>query len=326
MVAVILPPALITSIKPWRNMVFYKAVCLGLDGYSAVIHGRREVWIPCPNYMNLWDTLLIQPLLNSLIGLYRITGNLGWSIVLLTLALRFVMTPLIVPSLKIQKKIQELAPELNKLKEQFKNDKQGLITAQAEMYKKHGANPASGCLPQIIQLLVLIALYSVFNSILVVKGNNVVQTLNKNLYSFNKLSSDFRFSTNFLNLNLTQPDTFKIPGLSFPIPGLFLILAALTQFLSSKMMTPVVAAEKKIADKTEASTDDAMVEAQQQMLIIFPLMTILIGYRFPSGLVVYWFVFSFLSMIQQYLVSGWGGLTPWLKRINLLKSPSYGSS
>jgi YidC/Oxa1 family membrane protein insertase len=69
-----------------------------------------------------------------------------------------------------------------------------------------------------------------------------------------------------------------------------------------------------------------MVEAQQQMLIMFPLMTLLIGYKFPSGLVVYWFIFSFLSMIQQYLVSGWGGLTPWLKKANLVKSHTNGLS
>jgi membrane protein insertase Oxa1/YidC/SpoIIIJ len=96
--------------------------------------------------------------------------------------------------------------------------------------------------------------------------------------------------------------------------------------LSSKMMSPVVATEKKLAEKTETSTDDAMVEAQQQMLIMFPLMTLLIGYKFPSGLVVYWFIFSLLSMIQQYLITGWGGLAPWLQKASLLKSPTHGPS
>jgi membrane protein insertase Oxa1/YidC/SpoIIIJ len=89
------------------------------------------------------------------------------------------------------------------------------------------------------------------------------------------------------------------------------------------MMSPVVSTEKKIAQKTENTTDDAMVEAQQQMLIMFPLMTILIGYRFPSGLVVYWFIFSLASMYQQYSITGWGSLKPWLEKVNLLKSPSH---
>jgi YidC/Oxa1 family membrane protein insertase len=235
------------------------------------------------------------------------------------------MNPLIIPSLKITKKIQELAPELAKLKEEFKNDKQGLITAQAELYKKHGANPASGCLPQIVQLVVLIALFSVFNLILKVEDTPVSQRLNPSLYSFNQLSSDFKISTDFLYLNLTKPDTFQVPGLPFAIPGLFLILSAITQLFSSKMMSPVISAEKKIAEKTETSSDDTMVQVQQQMLIMFPIMTLIIGYKFPSGLVVYWFIFSLASMYQQYSISGWGGMTPWLKKLNLLKSPSHES-
>jgi YidC/Oxa1 family membrane protein insertase len=268
----------------------------------------------------LWNLLLTQPLLNLLIGLDRLTGNLGLSIIVLTIGLRLALTPLILPGLKLNKKIQELAPEMAKLKEKFKNDKQGLVTAQAQLYKDHGANPASGCLPQIIQLLILIALFSVFNTILRSDGNGLAGKLNPSLYSFNQLASDFKVDTNFLYLNLTKPDTFKIPGIPFALPGIFLILSALTQLLNSKMMTPVVSAEKKIAEKSSANTDDAMVDAQQQMLYMFPLMTLLIGYQFPSGLVLYWLVFSISSIIQQYNISGWGSAQSWLKRLNLLKS------
>jgi YidC/Oxa1 family membrane protein insertase len=267
----------------------------------------------------LWNLLLFHPLLNSLIFLYKITGNLGWSIILLTLGLRFVLTPLVVPSLKISKKIQELTPELAKLKEQYKNNKQGLITAQADLYKKHGANPASGCLPQIIQLLILLALFSVFNLILKVDDKPMSERLNSSLYSVNQLPTDFRLTTDFLYLDLTKPDTFKIPGIPFALPGIFLILSAVAQLLSSKMMSPVVSSEKKIAQKTESSADDTMVEAQQQMLIMFPLMTLIIGYQFASGLVVYWFIFSLASVFQQYSISGWGGAKPWLTKLNLIK-------
>lgn len=268
----------------------------------------------------LWNTILTQPLLNSLILIYKLTGNLGWAIVLLTILLRFLMTPLVLPSLKISKKVQELAPELAKLKLQYKDDKQGLITAQAELYKKNGANPASGCLPQIVQLLILIALYSVFNTILATKADSLIQTLNKNLYSFNQLAPDFKINTSFLYLDLNKPDVYHVPGIPFPLPGLFLFLAAITQFLSTKMMSPEIKAEKKIAEKTEGASDDAMVEAQQQMAYLFPLMTLFIGFQFPSGLVVYWTIFSLASSVQQYYISGWGGLKPWLIKLNLLKS------
>jgi len=140
------------------------------------------------------------------------------------------------------------------------------------------------------------------------------------MYSFNQLPSGFEVSPDFLYLNLTKPDLFYVSFLPFGIPGLFLVLSALAQLLSSKMMMPVVKSEKKIADKSPQSTDDAMVEAQQQMLYMFPLMTILVGYQFPSGLVLYWFIFSLASVLQQYTTSGWGGATGWLKKLNLIKS------
>src|SRR3972149_8867955 len=125
--------------------------------------------------IELWNLILFYPLLNILILLHKLTGNLGWSIVLLTVGLRTAMTPLVLPGLRLSKKMQDLAPEIAKLKEKFKDDKQGMLTAQAELYKQHGANPASGCLPQIIQILVLIALFNAFNSVLVPNGNLIAK-------------------------------------------------------------------------------------------------------------------------------------------------------
>ena len=269
--------------------------------------------------IELWNQLLFHPLLNALIGLDRFTGNFGWSIVLLTVGLRLAMTPLVLPSLRMSKIMQELSPELAKLKTQFKDDKQGLMKAQAELYKQHGANPASGCLPQIIQILVLIALFNAFNSVLVPNGN-LIEKLNPLLYSFNKLPKDFHLSNSFFYLNLAKPDTFKISGIPFPLPGFFLLITGLIQLFSSKMMAPEIKAEQKLAEKTPQDSDDTMAAVQQQMLYMFPLMTIIFGFQFPSGLVLYWLVFSLVSMVQQYYATGWGGLGPWLKKANLLKS------
>lgn len=270
--------------------------------------------------IELWNTLLLHPFVNLLVGLDKFTGNLGWSIILLTIGLRVIMTPLVLPSLRLSKKMQELAPELAALKAKYKDDKTALLSAQTQLYKDHGANPASGCLPQIVQLVVLIALYTAFNTVLKSNGTDVISHLNTILYPFNQLTPDFHFSTSFAYLDLTKPDTFRIPGFNFPLPGIFLILAAVVQLLSSKMMAAVVSKEKKIAEKSSESMDDAMVQAQEQMLYLFPLMTLVIGFNFPSGLVLYWFVFSAVSMFQQYSVTGWGGLTPWLKQAHLLKS------
>lgn len=274
---------------------------------------------------NLWHLFLFQPLLNLLIWLYQTTGNFGWAIIILTVGLRVAMTPLVIPSLKVSKKMQELAPELSKLKEKFKGDKTGLATAQAELYKQHGINPASGCLPQIIQIIVLIALFNAFNLVLRADPAHVVTKLIPEMYAFNKLSENFVLSTKFFAWDLIQPDVYKVVGLPFALPGILLLVSAAIQLISAVMMMPVISEEQRLARKTSEDTDDVMAATQEQMVYMFPLMTILFGYQFPAGLVLYWLIFSLASVIQQYLVSGWGGLAPWLTRFNLLKSPDDNS-
>lgn len=259
---------------------------------------------------------MFHPFVNALIFLYQVIGNFGVAIISLTIILRLALTPLTLPSLKAAQKMAELAPELSKLKKKHENDKQKLAQAQMELYKTNGVNPAAGCLPQIVQIVILIALYQAFAQVLQANGD-VINKLNQILYPALKLAEGSQFNLSFLYLNLGKPDTFMVSGI--PIPGVFLILAALTQFLSSKMMQPVVVKDEEIAKKTEEKSDDIATSMQGQMLYLFPLMTIFIGFSFPSGLVLYWFVFSAFQLGQQYLVSGWGGLKPWVEKIKAMR-------
>ena len=270
--------------------------------------------------MSLWQTLLYQPLVNALIFLYGVLfHNFGLAIMVLTLAIRALLVPLTLPSMRAAQKIKELAPELEKLKKKYGSDKQKMAQAQMELYRQHGANPAAGCLPQIIQLIILIALYQAFIGVLQTNGNEVISKLNGVLYPSLKLAEGTVINTHFWYLDLAKPDVFRLPGLAFPLPGLFLILAALTQFLSSKMMMPAVNRLKKEAEKTETKKDDFASNMQSQMLYLFPLMTTFIGFTFPSGLVLYWFIFSLSTLVQQYYISGWGGLNPWINKLKFLK-------
>lgn len=255
--------------------------------------------------MNPWFTLLYQPLVNALVAFYQLFGNLGVAIIALTVALRAAMIPLTTPSLKAAQKMKELQPELEKLKAKYKHDKTGLAKAQMELYKKHGANPMAGCLPQIVQIVILIALFQAFSQVLKADGDIVIK-LNEILYPFLKLAADHKINTHFFYLDLTKPDMFALPiTLDLGIikldklPGLFLISSAATQFLSSKMMMPVVKKEEKLAKKTEGKTDDMAAAMQGQMLYLMPLMTLLIGFTFPSGLVLYWLTFSLVMLAQQ---------------------------
>jgi membrane protein insertase Oxa1/YidC/SpoIIIJ len=150
-----------------------------------------------------------------------------------------------------------------------------------ELYKQHGVNPAAGCLPQIVQLVVLIALYQAFIGVLGDKGS--VDNLNQLLYPSLKLAEGTILNTHFLYLDLAKPDIFHLPQVSFPLPGLFLILAALVQFLSAKMMAPVVARQSVAAVKTENKSDDMAAMMQTYSIYLFPLMTLWIGFSFRQA-------------------------------------------
>ncbi len=247
----------------------------------------------------MWQTLLFQPLLNALILFYRLFGNLGWAVVFMTLALRLLLWPLTQPSLKSAQKIKDLEPELAILKKKYAHDKQALAQAQMALYREKGLNPAAGCLPQLIQLVVLIAFYQAFNQVLQ-GGDQVIAELNRSLYPSLRLAEDAVLVTRFWYLDLVKPDIFTVGGLK--LPGLFLILAAVSQFLSSWLTAPSLRQSQKVAAKTAGETDDFAVMMQKEMVFLFPLMTLLLGLNFPSGLVLYWLIFSVSTLVQQLLV------------------------
>lgn len=246
--------------------------------------------------------ILYQPILNALIILYKLLfANLGLAIIVLTALIRLLLLPLTNPQLKSAQIMQQLNPELEKLKKKFKDDKQKLAQAQMELYKKHGVNPAAGCLPQIVQFVILISLYQVFNQVIKPEAG-LIEKLNQNLYQFAKLPTDSTLNLNFLYLNLAKPDLIRIPNF-VNLPGLFVIFATLFQYLSSKMMMPVVKQEQEGAQATEGKQDDMAVAMQKQMLYLFPAMTLIFGYTMPSGVILYWFVFSLFSFIQQLIIN-----------------------
>lgn len=267
----------------------------------------------------LWYSLLYQPIVNALVFLdQRLFHNLGLAIVVLTVVIRLFLLPLTLSSMRATNKMKELAPEINRLKKKHGKNKQAFAKAQMDLYRQRGANPAAGCLPQIIQIIVLIALFQAFNQFLRADGD-VIQKINEILYSSLRLPAETVINTKFLYLDLTKPDVFRFSNLPIPLPGLFLLAAAFIQLISSKMMAPAMAVAQKKAAKTPEKTDDMAVTMQSQMTYMFPLMTILIGYSFPSGLTLYWFIFSLSTAIQQYSIGGWGGLEPWLKKLKLKK-------
>lgn len=239
---------------------------------------------------------LTSPINQLLMFLYQITGqNLGLAIILLTLLIRGVLVPATIPSLRSAKKMQELKPQMDKLKLKYK-DKAALQAAQLELYKQNNINPAAGCLPQIAQLIVLIALYQSFTHFI-----NPENSANLNL--------------NFLWLNLGKPDPYYI------LP----VVAGVSQLIFSLMMTAgvehhVQAPKKKDEKQKEEDSLEMAQSMQQQMVYLMPIMTVFISLKFASGLALYWVITTVFSAVQQYVVSGPGGLKNIYARLSLLKS------
>lgn len=266
---------------------------------------------------NIFTLILVQPLTNGLILFYKYLGqNLGIAIIVFSLVLIFALRPLTKPYMDSMKRIRDLEPQMAKIRKKFANDKVKLSQAQAELYKQNKINPTAGCLPYILQFLVLIALFRVFTAAL--SGPEIASgKLNELLYSPLKFTNGQTLNTQFFYLDISKPDTFNIPGLPFALPGLFLLLATIAQFLSVKITTPYISEEQKIANKTKGSLDDTQVAMQKSMTYMMPLMTLIFGLKLPSGLALYWLAYSVYNVWQQVSMSGWGSLTP---AINLLKS------
>lgn len=266
---------------------------------------------------NIFTTILVQPLTNGLILFYKYLGqNLGIAIILFSVFLIFLLRPLTKPYMESMKRIKEMEPQLAKLRKKYGNDKVKMSQAQAELYKQNKINPTAGCLPYILQFLVLIALFQVFTAAL--SSQDIASgKLNNLLYAPLKFSDDQPLNTRFLYLDISKPDAFHIQGIPFGIPGLFLILATVAQFLSVKITSPYITQEQKIAKKSKGTLDDTQVAMQKSMTYMMPLMTLIFGLSLPSGLALYWLVYSLVNVWQQVSMSGWGSLTP---TINLVKS------
>lgn len=251
----------------------------------------------------LWNTLLVNPLLNILVGFFQLTGNLGISIILLTVLIRTVLIPLVLPSMKNMQKQRDLQPQIEKIKKKYKYDKKKQAEMQMALLKEHGLNPAAGCLTQIPMFIVLIALFNVIGKF---SNGIVLEDINALIYfdSFKFVSLD-QIKTSFLWMDLGKADPYYVLA----------ILSGVFQFFASKMTQPYVEEGGKAAKKTPDKKDDIAYNMQEQMLYMMPIMTVIIGLRLPAGTVLYILVTTVFSIFQTYFVSGWGGLSPYIKKL-----------
>lgn len=226
----------------------------------------------------IFTTIFYQPILNLLIFLYNTVAfnDLGVAIILLTAVIRLVFWPLSRSSIKSQKALQDLQPKIEELKKKYSDDKVALSQATMNIYKDNKVNPFSSCLPLLIQLPFLFAVYQVFRD-----GLNSKLEL---VYSF--ISRPATINTISLGfLNLAKPNIYLA------------VLAGLAQFWQAKMMM-----SSKPAITTPGSKDESMAAIMnKQMLYFMPAITIFIGLSLPGGLTLYWFVLTLLTALQQLI-------------------------
>lgn len=234
-------------------------------------------------FSTIFHVILYQPLFNLFVGLYNILPghDVGLVIVVITILLRLVVYPLTASSIKAQRSLQELQPKLEALKKQYAGDQQKIAQATMELYKSNKVNPLASCLPLLVQLPILIALYWVMRDGLA--STNLAQSL----YSF-VANPGIINSTSFGFLNLSDPNI------------VLAVLAGLAQYLQAKTMSRQQPPKEAGAGGKD---ENMMAMMNKQMLYMMPAMTVLIGISLPAGLTLYWFWSTILMAAQQYYMS-----------------------
>lgn len=273
--------------------------------------------------MQIFDILLIQPIVTLLVFFYHVFSFVqlpyafGFAIVFLTVFIRLLMYPLTTIQLRVSKKMQELNPHLSKIKEKHKGDVKRQQEATMALYREHKVNPAAGCLPGIVQIIVLLfGLYPALNNILVVHAKDVLGYVNGLVY-FPALRLTTVWDTNFFGFMLGKTPGELLATLG-PIVLLVPILTAVFQFVQSKMMMPVKD-PNALAAKKGAKDEDFATTFQKQSLYLLPVMIGFFSWNFSIGLSLYWNTFTIFGIIQQYQVAGLGAAHEWIDKVRSKK-------
>jgi YidC/Oxa1 family membrane protein insertase len=294
-----------------------------------------------------WDVFFL-PLFNLLILLYEIPFfDFALAIIVFTIVIRTILAPLFVRQIRSQKEMQRMQPLVREVQRKHKGNRQKIAEETMALYREHGVNQFGGCLPVLLQLPILFALYQAL-----IRASGVIQGFTVNdgnraafeaLQSANVVSAvagqentyqvafegacnlpEYAQLPQFLPLNCQLIDPIKLTAhvdtavgwllgldlarvdhiFAIPIPGigfalsLLAVIAAVLQFVQVKMTSP------------RPNSDDPTASMTSTMTYTFPLLTIIWGGIFPSGLILYWIVYTAYLVVQQFLIMGWGNLFP----------------
>jgi len=209
----------------------------------------------------------------GLTTLADLTGSPGLAIIIFTVFIKALLTPLTLRTIKSQRAMQDLQPKIKALQKRYGNDRQKLSAETMRLYQEHQINPMASCLPIAFQLPIFWGLYQSLNVLSHTPGGP--------------------FQQGFLWL----------PSLGLAAPlHIMPFVAAFFQLIQTRMSMPT----------GKYKPTDPQQQMMSQMMQFLPLTVIIFGWSFPSGLVLYWATQSVFGAVQQYFITGWGALREWL--------------
>jgi YidC/Oxa1 family membrane protein insertase len=263
-------------------------------------------------------TPIFQGLFLLLVGLYALTSNILVAIILMTIMIRLVTVKLSARQILSQKRMQILGPELRELTKElnrrYKGDRMAIQKATQEFYKERGVSPTAGCLPSLLQMGLLFPMYWVIRDGLTnfdpsamfrVFGVNLIPSITCPNPAhvlpdgaIDKAASCI--NTVVFGMNVGQPQVlFNLDLMVFTLGvSALAVMAGLLQFVQSRMLMP------------PAAEGDTQAGTQRTMMVIFPFFSVIYGGFLPAGLFVYWITTSVFSIVQQFLIVGWGSMFP----------------
>jgi YidC/Oxa1 family membrane protein insertase len=250
-------------------------------------------------HMSLWTGF--QELLGSVLRFFHdatvmVFGDHAWlvAIVLLTVAVRVLLTPLAIKQFRSMQAMQQLRPQMKEIQDRYKTDRSMIRTdpekyrAQRQkqqeelmaLYQEHNVNPASSCLPLLVQAPILYGLF------LMLRSEEIVPEL---------ATAPFAFGA-------TLQELVRVAG---PLAYALLLLMGITMFVQQRQMMA------RNASAPAAATDDQAAQIQKIMLYVMPVVLIVAGVNFPVGVVVYWATTNVWQVGQQwFIMREVGGATP----------------
>ena len=257
--------------------------------------------------------IFAEPLAYIIRPIYHLLNNYGLTLIIVTILIRLATVPLTIMSQKSMTKTQLLQPQIEALQKKYKNDKEKMSIELQKLYTKNKVNPMGGCLPMIVQMFVLFGfirvVYDPLKYILQLTADQIeairqsvgasnavyqvtlcgMQGVGEKIIEFGKQPINF----NFMGIDLTQMLKGNESNLLLWIfPVLAVVATVLSSYITKKQTPQSSSANNQASSMTNS------------MMAIMPIMTAYFTYIMPAGMSLYWFISTFVQLIQQTVLNG----------------------